>query len=88
MKKMEISSKTEKAANILKTKDVEINLCDPPSQVFKLHQNIYKDMTKYLASKGYKLIKSKDAPAIVPVVYISRIVADIKRDLKRITGSK
>ena len=87
-----VTTKTDKNASQTKNsklKEVKIHFCNPPTQMSKLlYQNIMDEMTMKWSSKGFKLIASKDAPAIVPVVYISRIVADIKRDLKRITGSK
>ena len=55
----------------------------PPGQVASLHTKILTELT---AAAGNCLQQSDEAPALVTSVNTSRVVADIKRDLGRVTG--
>lgn len=59
------------------------NIVSPPSQVSSLHTKI---MTELRTAAGNSLHQSEEAPALVTSVNTSRVVADIKRDLSRVTG--
>ena len=59
------------------------NIVSPPGQVSSLHSKI---VTELRAAAGNSLQQSGEAPALVTSVNTSRVVADIKRDLSRVTG--
>ena len=59
------------------------NIVTPPGQVSALHTKIVSELT---AAAGNSLQQSAEAPALVTSVNTSRVVADIKRDLGRVSG--
>ena len=59
------------------------NIVSPPGQVSSLHSKI---VTELRAAAGNSFQQSAEAPALVTSVNTSRVVADIKRDLSRVTG--
>ena len=63
----------------------------PPPQIATAHNQLIQKLTDYVLEQGGFRIKhteQTDVPAIVTIVNSSRVVADIKRDILRVRGTK